>query len=267
MNDAAIAENLDVALDAAHEAGAIALEYFRRPMDIANKDGELGFDPVTEADRRVEAHIRDRLTQRFPDHEIVGEEHGRHGRADTRWVIDPIDGTRAFMSGMPTWGTLIGLVHREQAVAGLVHQPFTRETWLADPLRGARFLHGDADTKLATRRDAVLEDATLYSTHPSMLEAAGLMSRYERLAERCRLQRWGGDCYAFALLAHGAIDLVVDAELQAYDIVALVPIIEQAGGIVTDLHGKSPIEGGTVVAAANEHLHQQALASLTEPKI
>jgi histidinol phosphatase-like enzyme (inositol monophosphatase family) len=207
--------------------------------------------------------MRAMISADFPDHSVLGEEYGGELASEGyQWILDPIDGTRAFITGMPTWGTLLGLVVDGEPVAGLVHQPYTDETWLADPRRGARFLHAGTEAVLATRRLDRLAEATLVSTHPSMLVEAGLMDRYVRLAAQCRLQRWGGDCYAFALLAHGTVDLVVDADLKPYDIVPLVPVIERAGGVVTGLDGRRPLDGGTVVAAGTPALHAAALALL-----
>ena len=262
MNAIDNAPELQAALAAVADAGAIALEYFRQPMAVTNKlAGGSAFDPVTEADRRIEALIRERLGQRFPDHAIVGEEYGTSGAGENYWIIDPIDGTRAFISGMPSWGILLGLVESGRPTLGLLHQPFTGETFFADAA-GSWLRRGGSEIRLATRAGATLADAVLYTTHPSMITGAGLEAQYAELTARCRLQRWGGDCYGFALLAHGCIDLMIDALLQPYDIVPLIPIIEGAGGIVTDLDGRLPLAGGTVVAAANPALHAEALAIL-----
>lgn len=257
-----IASVLDVGIAAVRAAGPIALQYFRTDMAVDNKLAGITYDPVTEADKGIEAHVRATINARFPDHQVIGEEGGTTGSGPISWIIDPIDGTRAFISGMPTWGTLLGLVVDDRPVAGLVHQPYTDETWLADPRRGARFVHGGQEVALTTRAVTDLADAVLYSTHPSMLADAGLLPAYERLAARVRLQRWGGDCYAFALLAHGFIDLVVDGALKPYDIVPIIPIIERAGGVVTTLDGAPAVDGGTVVAAATPRLHEAALEVL-----
>ena len=259
---------LRVALEAAVDAGPIALQYFRRPIAIDDKRKDGRYDPVTEADRGIEAHIRRRLRAAFPDHGIVGEEYGREGSDETYWVIDPIDGTRAFISGMPTWGILLGLVADGRPLVGVMHQPYTGETWYASAGTGARFRQGGGETTLRTRADARLSDAVLYSTHPSMFGDPALREGYEALTARCRLQRWGGDCYAFALVAQGGIDVMVDAGLAPYDILPLVPIIEEAGGTVTDLEGRIPLAGGTVIAAANAALHAEALAIMSgrEPR-
>jgi myo-inositol-1(or 4)-monophosphatase len=255
---------VDFALDVVREAGGEAVRRFRTPMSVGDKaTGSQAFDPVTEADRQVEAHIRRRLRQAHPQHAVVGEEHGRSGDGPVVWMVDPIDGTRSFLAGLPTWGTLLGLVVDEVPVAGIVHQPWTDETWVADPVRGARFLRAGASQPIRSRAGVALADAVLVSTHPSMLAEDGVLDRYEHLASRCRLQRYGGDCYAFALVAHGQIDLVVDGALKPYDIVPLIPIIEEAGGVVTTVSGGSAVHGGTVVAAGDAALHAQALALLS----
>ena len=250
-----------LASKAVKEAGAIALEYFRGSMAVENKLEGIAYDPVTDADRDMETHIREQLAAHYPGLRVVGEEHGDSGEGENYWIIDPIDGTRAFISGMPTWGTLLGLVVDGQSVCGVMHQPFTGETYSAGPA-GAFLEWRGRSTPLRTRSKAALGDAVLYSTHPFMLDLADLAGPYDQLAKRVRLQRWGGDCYSFALLALGTIDLVVDACLMPYDIVPLIPIIEGAGGVVTDLDGQSPLDGGTVVAAANAPLHEQAIAIL-----
>jgi myo-inositol-1(or 4)-monophosphatase len=258
---------LRVALEAVIDAGPIALEHFRRPIPVTDKRKDGRYDPVTEADRGIETFIRRRLHEAFPDHGIVGEEHGSEGSGETYWVIDPIDGTRAFISGMPTWGILLGLVAAGRPLVGVMHQPFTGETWYAAAGRGARLRVRGHEQPLRCRADASLGDAVLYSTHPSMF-GEPLRVHYEALATRCRLQRWGGDCYAFALVAQGGIDLMVDAGLAPYDILPLVPIIEEAGGTVTDLEGRVPLAGGTVIAAANAALHAEALSIMSgaEPR-
>jgi myo-inositol-1(or 4)-monophosphatase len=255
---------LQVGLDAAFAAGPIALEYFRQPVAVEDKRQDGYYDPVTEADRRVEALIRDRLLAAFPGHRIAGEEHGTVGEGSTYWSIDPIDGTRSFISGMPTWGILLGLVVDDRPVVGIMHQPFTGETWYAAPGTGARMRVGGAETPLRARASAMLADAVIFSTHPTMFQPPHMLERYQRLASRCRLQRWGGDCYAFALVAQGTIDLMVDGSLMPYDILPLVPIIEGAGGVVTDLTGRTPLSGGTVIAAANPALHAAALEFMTD---
>lgn len=261
MTDASTLPELDFARDIMNEAGEIALRYFRTPMDVENKTG-AAYDPVTEADRGVETLLRERIGERFPEHKIVGEEHGTSGQGDTWWIIDPIDGTRAFISGMPAWGILLGQVRGDRPHVGAMHQPFTGETWLGGPA-GAWHEHRGERRPIRVNPAASLGDAVLYSTHPVTFNRTEF-DRYRGLASRVRLQRWGGDCYSFCLLAMGCIDIVVDPMLMPYDIVPLIPIIEGAGGMVTDIHGNAPLKGGLVVAASSPELHAAALAAMNE---
>lgn len=263
MNDREISECLEVGLAAVLEAGPVALEYFRQDPVAHDKSTFGHYDPVTEADRRVEAVIRGRLAERYPAHRIVGEEHGESGSGPVAWYIDPIDGTASFVSGMPTWGILLGLVVDGRAVAGIMHQPYTSETYLASPGIGAVHRAHGGETRLRTRATVTMADATVYSTHPRMFVDTALRSAYDRLAAQCRLQRWGGDCYSLALLAHGCIDLVVEGILMPYDFFPMIPIIERAGGVVTNLAGKPPQTAGPVIAAANAALHAAAMDVLT----
>lgn len=241
-------------------AGELTLRWFRTVLDADDKGGEFGYDPVTVADRGVEDLLRDGLLEAFPEHQVTGEERGTSGaeNARHRWLIDPIDGTKAFVSGSPLWGILLGLVADGQAVAGWLHQPYLGETFAAvDGVATMR--RGGATVPLRTRSDSDLSSATMYSTFPGMFRDAGEQAAFARLGERVRLMRFGGDCYAYALLAMGLVDLVVEASLQAYDIVPIIPLVEAAGGVITDLDRRSPLDGGFVVAAANETVYEQAL--------
>jgi histidinol phosphatase-like enzyme (inositol monophosphatase family) len=245
--------------------GAIALEHFRTGVVAEDKGGRTGYDPVTIADREIEARLRAAIGQRFPDHRIVGEEQGTTGPVDAvvEWVIDPIDGTKAFVTGVPAWGTLIGLVVDGAAVAGWLHQPYLDELYAAVDGRGA-VEHAGQRQPLATRPTTHLSDARMYTTHPSMFATPSEQAAFDRLARAVQLQRFGGDCCSYGLLAVGCIDLVVEASLQAYDIVALIPIVEAAGGVITDLDGATPLAGGFVIAAATPELHAAALALATQ---
>jgi myo-inositol-1(or 4)-monophosphatase len=247
-------------------AGEIAVRQFRASPVVDDKGaGRGGFDPVTEADRMTERFLRQELSALYPGARIIGEEGGTTGPdGPVRWVIDPIDGTKAYITGVPMWGVLLGLVVDGRAVAGWCRQPYLDETfaavdgrgWLDHP-RGRR----DLDTSTTTE----LNEAAMYSTHPSMFSTPWTRAAFESLATRVRLQCFGGDCYSYCLLALGAIDLVVEANLQPYDIIPLIPIVEAAGGIVTGPLGASPLEGGFVVAAATPELHAQALECIGEP--
>jgi histidinol phosphatase-like enzyme (inositol monophosphatase family) len=234
------------------------LPRFRQNGRIDNKLS-AGFDPVTEADQAAETAIRRLIEKEFPDHGILGEEHGSVG-LDRKyvWVIDPIDGTRAFISGIPVWGTLIGLKEGGVAVTGLMAQPFTGEIFYA--LEGEAFLqHRGGSRKLKCRETESLADATLMTTTPALFKGE-VRQRFDLLESKVRLPRYGCDCYAYAMLAAGYIDLVVEPGLNPYDIVALVPIIENAGGVVRTWAGGRPEGGGNIVAAASEALCEQAMA-------
>jgi myo-inositol-1(or 4)-monophosphatase len=245
-------------------SGEIALRWFRQELFADDKGGEFGYDPVTEADRGVEDLLRSALMHRYPDHQVKGEERGITGPDGRyRWVIDPIDGTKAFVSGVPMWGTLVGLLDDGAPVAGWLHQPYLEETFCA--VGGAGTLRSGRHAEpvpLRARNTTRLDEAVLYSTHDSMFRDAGPAAAYQRLRDAVRLQRWGGDCYAYGLLAIGHVDLVVENGLNDYDIVALIPIVEAAGGVVTTIDGGSAADGGFVVAAATPELHEQAVVTL-----
>ena len=244
----------------ADAAKAETLPRFRTGISVANKE-TAGFDPVTEGDRAAEAAIRSLIETHFPDHGILGEEFGNVGLdRDYVWVIDPIDGTRAFISGLPVWGTLIGLYHKGKAVMGLMDQPFTEERYFADG-QDAFYRGRDGDRKIFTRPCADLSQAILFTTSPH-LYTGDIKTRFEAVQSRVQLARYGCDCYAFALLASGHIDLAIECGLKPYDVGGLIPLIEQAGGIVTDWNGGPAEMGGEIIAAGSAELHAQALAIL-----
>ena len=257
-------ERLSAATGLAEGAGEIALRWFRTSPDVTNKAGEGAFDPVTAADHAVEEFLRNELMRRFPDDRFLGEETGESGGSGPfRWVIDPIDGTRAFISGNPLWGVLIGLEEGAHAVGGVVRIPYLGETFIGDGER-ALMRSGGHETPLRTSGTSTLDAAILCST--SVLFAPSPeREAFNRLQAECRLTRFGGDCYSYCTLAMGHVDLVVEAGLQPYDIVALAPVIRAAGGVVTTADGGPAERGGFIVAAANATLHKQALAALSDP--
>jgi myo-inositol-1(or 4)-monophosphatase len=260
QDDVSLLELEDFAIELGRTAGGIARAYFRKAYDVENK-GRDGFDPVTSADRAIERALRATILERYPDHGIIGEEQGdTHSTSRFRWYVDPIDGTRSFMMGSPLWGTLVGLTRDDVPHFGLLCQPVLDEVFMGSPA-GAWLIGSESRRRLQTRRCVRLEDATLASTHPSMFKGAH-GEAFAALREACLLDRYGGDCYNYAMLAAGFVDLVVEAGLKSYDIVPLVPIIENAGGVVTDWQGRPPLEGGAVVAAATRELHGAALALL-----
>lgn len=250
-------------LAAADAADAETLPIFRTALSVDNKF-EIGFDPVTAADRNAEAAIRRAIAAAFPDHDILGEELGATGGGSPwRWIIDPIDGTRAFISGLPLWGTLIGVSHERSPVAGLMRQPFTGETFLGTP-SGTRLLRGGETHILKTRATQSLAEATLFTTDPYLFRTPDRQAAFDRVRKSVRLTRYGCDCYAYCLVAAGQIDLVIESGLQTYDIMPLIPVIEGAGGIVTTWDGAPAIDGGDIIAAANPQVHAAALAILNQ---
>lgn len=244
----------------ADAAKAETLPRFRTGTSVVNKEAG-GFDPVTEGDRAAEAAIRALIEREFPEHGILGEEFGNVGLdRDYVWVIDPIDGTRAFISGLPVWGTLIGLYHKGDAVMGIMDQPFTGERYYADG-KAASYRGPDGDRQIRTRTGVNLADAIMFTTTPHMYFGEA-KTRFETLQNTVRLSRYGVDCYAFALLAAGHVDLVLESGVKAYDVGSLIPLVEQAGGVFTDWNGGPAEMGGNVIAAGSAELHAQALELL-----
>ncbi|HEX2017798.1 MAG TPA: histidinol-phosphatase [Aurantimonas sp.] len=248
--------DVDFLLMLADVADAETLPRFRNGASVDNKLA-AAFDPVTEADRAAEQAIVAAIRARYAHHAVLGEEFGAAGDGDQLWVIDPIDGTRAFIAGVPVWGTLIGYCESGKARLGVMSQPFTGERFFADA-EAAWLMHGGRRTQLAVRRTEEMAAATLFTTTPRLFVGRAL-HRFEELEQRARLTRFGVDCYAFCMLAAGHADLVVETGLKPYDIVALVPIIERAGGVITTFAGERPEAGGDVVASATPALHRQAL--------
>ena len=254
-------------LDAADVAAAMTLPRFRANVAVDNKWTE-GFDPVTEADREAERVIREMIAGRFPSHGLIGEEWApKEGNGRFAWIIDPIDGTRAFITGVPVWGTLVGLTVDGRAAAGLMAQPFTGEVYLSLPGE-AHYHRGAERLQLRTSKVTVLAGAKLTTTSPEMFEQNGsnFSSQWQAIRSRALTVRYGLDCYGYCLLAAGHIDLVVEANLKDVDITPLIPIIENAGGVVTTWDGKPAEAGGNVVAAATPELHAEALAVLNSVK-
>ncbi|MCW2315117.1 myo-inositol-1(or 4)-monophosphatase [Rhodoblastus acidophilus] len=251
-------------------SGEAIMPFFRTAFALDDKNVGGVFDPVTEADRAAETAMRRVIGQTFPSHGLIGEEFGsREAESEYVWVLDPIDGTKSFISGLPLWGTLIGLLHQGAPCYGLMNQPFTRERFYGDGHAAfwSGYNGGNEKTirKLRVRPCHELERATLMTTSPQLIPAE-LRPRYEALESKVRLTRYGGDCYAYCMLAAGQIDLVVEAGLNIYDIVALIPIIKGAGGIVTTWDGGDPSKGGAIVAAGDKRVHELALQILNAPE-
>jgi inositol-phosphate phosphatase/L-galactose 1-phosphate phosphatase/histidinol-phosphatase len=212
------------------------------------------------ADREAEMAMRRLIAARFPDHGVIGEEFGREREdAELVWVLDPIDGTKSFISGVPLFGTLIALARHGRPVLGIIDQPISRERWVGAAGRPTLF----NGAPISCRPCASLDAATLFATSPDMFRGEDA-ARFARVAAAVKLVRFGADCYAYGLLAHGFIDLVVEASLKPYDFSALLPIIEGAGGIATDWQGRPlTIESdGRIAVAGDRRAHEAALRLL-----
>lgn len=242
----------------ADAAGAVIRPYFRNLAAVENKLVD-GFDPVTIADKEAETAMRALIEEAYPDHGILGEEYGHKpaGASGLTWVLDPIDGTRSFIGGFPTWGTLIALNDGKAPFIGIMDQPFTGERYIGTP--DGAFLD---DQKLAVRLCATLADAVLYSTTPDMFHQPGEMKAFQRVESVVKLRRFGGDCYAYAMMALGFVDLIIESSMQPYDIQALIPIVEGAGGFVRNWQGSPADQGGQIIAAGDKRVLDQALALL-----
>ncbi|MGE3876218.1 MAG: histidinol-phosphatase [Parvibaculaceae bacterium] len=252
-------ELTDFALQLARASAQAILPFFRKNIQIDVKSGAL-WDPVTEGDRAGERVMRAMIEERYPDHGIHGEEYGlKPSRSGYTWVLDPVDGTRAFISGMPTWATLIGLNFEDRPVVGVMNQPFVGETFYGNP-DGAWSLHQGTTVKLKTRAARPLAQAAFTTTAPELYRSAAEKAVLKRLSEATQLTRYGGDAYFFCVLAAGQTDLALDAHMQPYDIAPLMPIIEGAGGIVTTWERKPAAQGGNVIAASSPEIYEAALA-------
>lgn len=257
LRPAEIAELTAFAVEVAARAGKVTLPYFRTALAIEDKRTGGRFDPVTAADREAEQVIRAAVEDVYPEHGIFGEEFGHRSGNGLTWVVDPIDGTRAFMTGMLHWGVLLALFDGEKPVLGVMHQPFTGETFFGTN-DAAYYRHGDRQQALRCRRCDSLDAAVLTTTSPRFFPDAE-RKQFSCLESAVKLSRYGGDCYIYAMLAMGQVDLATDAGLSAYDIQALMPIIRGAGGVVTTVDGGDPSLGGFVVAAGSATLHRLAL--------
>ena len=268
LSDTDISALTDLACRLADAASAASLPHFRsRELGTDDKGAGGAFDPVTQADRAAEAAIRAILAAERPGDGILGEEEApRASTSGLTWVVDPIDGTRAFISGLPTWGVLIGLDDGETGRIGVIDQPHIGERFVGvnAPSGPRAWLSFRGEERaMRTRPCAALGEATLYTTSPDMFAPAE-WEGFRRVRARARLTRYGVDCYAYALVALGHVDLVIEAGLQAFDIAAPKAVIEAAGGIVTDWRGGDCRHGGQVIAAGDPRVHAGALAILRE---
>lgn len=260
---AAVADDLldDIvpfALQLADGAREIALRSFRQPASIEHK---RDLTPVTATDRAIERMVRERIADRFPGHGVRGEEFpDEPGDGAHTWVLDPIDGTKGFITGKPLFGILIALVRESRPVLGVIDIPVMAERWLG--VEGVTATYNGVDC--ATSRVTELADATVYASSPDMFHGAH-RERFDRLCAQARFRCFGADCYSYGLLASGYTDVVAEASMHPYDYMAVIPVVESAGGVITDWSGEAlTLESdGTVLAAANRALHEVALAILS----
>lgn len=260
MTPAEIAEFTTFAHRLADAARAAILPHFRADLLIDGK-GDGPFDPVTEADRGAERAMRALIEAAYPHHGILGEEYGEKPAASRFcWALDPVDGTRAFIAGLPLWGTLIALTHEGRPVIGVIDQGFLDERYVGFP-GGAEVTARGVTRPLAVRAAAHLRDTVIATTDPFLFDGAET-GGFEMVRRTARLARYGCDCYAYAMLADGRIDLVIESGLKPWDVQALIPVIEGAGGLVTNWRGGPAWQGGQVIAAGDSRPHEQALVAL-----
>jgi histidinol phosphatase-like enzyme (inositol monophosphatase family) len=250
----------------ADTAGEIIRPYFRQRLDVTDKapiiHGRPVFDPVTEADKNAEKAIRAIIDSERPDDGILGEEFGeKKGTSGFRWVLDPVDGTRAFINGRHEWGSLIALEDHERAVLGVIDQPWIGERFVGVNGKTELNFRG-ATLPLKARACAELAEAILCATHPDGYFQQGEREAFRRVQRTVKMTRWGGDCYIFGTLALGFTDLIIESAFHRWDVAALIPIVEGAGGIITNWQGGSCADGGQVLAAGDARLHAAALKLL-----
>ncbi|MCO6057940.1 histidinol-phosphatase [Pseudomonas sp. MOB-449] len=259
LSERELADYLVFAHVLADVAGTEILPFFRTAYELEDK-GTQRFDPVTSADRAAERAMRRLIAERYREHGILGEEEGVvEGQSRVHWVLDPIDGTRAFITGLPLWGTLIALNDGDRPRLGVVDQPFIGERFVGDGQ--SAWLNG---RPIRSRPCELLSRASLMCTSPENFQSAGQRERFQAVKDQARMLRYGGDCYAFCMVAVGQLDAVLEPALKPYDIQALIPIIEGAGGVVTSWDGGDPQQGGAVVASGDRRLHEQILTTLAE---
>jgi len=246
----------------ADTSGAVIRPLFRQRIDVAHKRGVHHFDPVTEADKGAERAIRELLARERPDDGILGEEYGEQkGCSGYRWVLDPVDGTRAFITGRHEWGSLIALEYDGKPVLGVLDQPVLGERFVG--VNGAAHLIQAGKTSpLQVRECASLTDAILCATDPGAYFSKEQLAAFSRVDGATKMTRYGGDCYLFAALALGFVDIVIEANFHAWDVAALIPLVEGAGGVITSWDGGSAQPGKTILASGDRRVHAEAMKLL-----
>ena len=243
-------------------SGAVIRPLFRQRIDVAHKTGRHDFDPVTEADKGAERAIREMVARERPDDGVLGEEYPEtKGTSGYRWVLDPVDGTRAFITGRHEWGSLIALELDGVPVLGILDQPVLGERFVG--VNGeAHLVQAGKASPLEVRACAFLSDAILCATDPGAYFSKEQLSAFARVDRTTKMTRYGGDCYLFAALALGFVDIVIEANFHAWDIAALIPLVEGAGGIITDWRGGSAQDGKTILACGDRRVHAEAMKLL-----
>ena len=251
------------------EAAQVILPLFRADHGLENKASHGAFDPVTAADKGAEAAIRQLISKTFPDHGVIGEEYGEdRPNADFVWVLDPVDGTRAFVAGLPVWTTLIGLRYQGAPVLGLIGQAYLDEAFVGSKALGSRLIRGETSLPLSVRACPQLSDAVIATTDPGLFDAHEAAA-WTDVRAKSRLARFGCDAYAYAMVALGKMDLILETGLKSWDIEAAIPVIEGAGGSVSDWHGRPisatpALTGGQMAIGGDQACLEQALACLTQ---
>jgi myo-inositol-1(or 4)-monophosphatase len=247
----------------ADASGAVIRPFFRQRIEVAHKPGRAAFDPVTEADKGGERAIRALIERERPDDGILGEEYGeKPGRNSLRWVLDPVDGTRAFITGRHEWGSLIALEDNDVPVLGILDQPVLGERFLGVNGRSV-LIEGDKRTPLHVRECDELGQAILCATDPGAYFTSDQQAGFQRVQTAVRMTRYCGDCYLFAALAMGFVDIVIEANFNRWDVAALIPLVEGAGGVITSWDGGDCRDGQTILACGDKRIHQQAIKLLT----
>lgn len=251
------------------EAAQVILPLFRADHGLENKASHGAFDPVTAADKGAEAAIRQLISTTFPEHGVIGEEYGQdRPDAEFVWVLDPVDGTRAFVAGLPVWTTLIGLRYQGAPVLGLIGQAYLDEAFVGSKALGSRLIRGETSLPLSVRACPQLSDAVIATTDPGLFDTHEAAA-WSDVRAKSRLARFGCDAYAYAMVALGKMDLILETGLKSWDIEAAIPVIEGAGGIVSDWHGRPisaapALAGGQMAIGGDQACLEQALACLTQ---
>ncbi len=263
LDDAELQALADFAGRLADAAGAELLAYFRTDLQAENKARAPGYDPVTLADRAAELALRALIHETYPDHGVLGEEYGfEPGASGLTWVVDPIDGTKSFMTGLLHWATLIALYDGEKPCLGVVEQPYVGERFTGSRLGATMIRRNGREKSLRVRSCENIGQAVLCSTARDIFADGNELAAFDRVAAKTRMVRYGGDCYIYCMLAAGLVDLVIESTLKAHDVQALIPLVEAAGGVISGWSGEPAIHGGRVIAAGDRRVYEQALKLL-----